>query len=405
MTAAPHAAPLSGLKVVELGIAMAGPFCGMMLGDYGADVIKIERIDHGDESRHWSPFFTGGLSHYFAAANRNKRSLELDLKSDEGRDILRRLVADADVVIDNFRIGVLDKLGLGYEALSGINPGLIYCSISGYGATGPRAHDPANDILMQAFAGSMSVTGEDGGGPAKAGISIADLGGGMFGTIGVLLALAARTRTGKGQRVDTSLLEGQIAMLSYHLTYFFASGAVPVRQGASMQLSVAYRAFRAADDWLIVGAFTDRMWEGVCRVTGFEKWLTDPRYQTSSDRAEHRHELIAELECVFAKRPVAAWIEALAAEGVPATPIQTIDRIVRDPQVLAREMVVTLPHKTAGDISMAGLPIKLSDNPGALRVSAPLLGEHTHAILKDLGFTEPDIAGLVERRVVGSSGT
>jgi crotonobetainyl-CoA:carnitine CoA-transferase CaiB-like acyl-CoA transferase len=301
----PSQPPLAGIKVIEIGMAMAGPFCGMMLADYGADVIKIERIGEGDESRRWAPFFPGNVSHYFAAANRNKRSLEIDLKNEHGVEALRRLVADADVVIDNFRIGALEGLGLGYEELKQINPRMIYCSISGFGPTGPRAQDRANDIFMQAFAGSMSVTGEEGRGPVKSGISVADIGGALFGTIGVMMALEARHRTGVGQRVDTSLLEGQIAMLSYHLPYYFASGKVPVRRGASMQLSVAYRAFEASDDWVVVAAFTDRMWQDVCHVVARTDWLADERYRTPADRAARRDELIPMLNAIFKTKTVA----------------------------------------------------------------------------------------------------
>ena len=214
------AAPLSGLKVIEVGVAMAGPFCGMMLGDYGADVLKVERVALGDDSRHWPPYFEGKLGHYYASVNRNKRSIAVDLKNTEGAEILRRLIRDADVLVDNYRMGALARAGLDYESLSALNPRLIYCSISGFGASGPRQADPANDLFMQAFSGGMSITGEIGGGPVKMGISVADIGAGMLGTIGILMAVEARHRTGRGQRVDTSLLEGQVAMLSYHLARF-----------------------------------------------------------------------------------------------------------------------------------------------------------------------------------------
>ncbi len=396
--------PLVGLKVIEIGVAMAGPFCAMMLADYGADVIKIERIGKGDESCGWAPFFAGGVSHYFAAANRNKRSLEIDMKSREGVEIVKRLAANADVVIDNFRVGALDKLGLGYEALRAINPRLIYCSISGFGTNGPRAEDRANDVFMQAFAGNMSVTGEEGRGPVKAGISVADIGGALYGTIGILMAVEARHRTGLGQRVDTSLLEGQISMLSYHLTYFFATGRPPVRRGTAMQLSVAYRAFEASDDWVVVAAFTDRMWQGVCRAIGRAEWLDDPRYQTSADRAALREELVPMLQEAFRTRSVAEWIELLSAEGVPCTAVNSIDKVVVDPQVLARDMVSCVEHPTAGVVRMAGLPVKLSQNPGAVRSAAPLLGEHSDAILKEAGYSADEISWLRSNGVIAATG-
>jgi crotonobetainyl-CoA:carnitine CoA-transferase CaiB-like acyl-CoA transferase len=395
--------PLDGIKVIEIAMAMAGPFCGMMLADYGADVIKIERTGEGDESRRWAPFFPGRLSHYFAAANRNKRSLEIDLKTPKGLQILRRLVAQSDVLIDNFRVGALDALGLGYDELKKINPQLIYCSISGFGPNGPRAHERANDIFMQAFAGSMSVTGEEGRGPVKSGLSVADLGGALFGTIGVMMALEARHRTGVGQRVDTSLLEGQIAMLSYHLPYYFASGQVPVRRGSSMQLSVAYRAFEASDDWVVVAAFTDRMWQDVCRVVGRDDWLADERYRTPADRAARRDELIPALNAIFKTRTVAEWVALLSAQGVPCTAVNSIDQVVVDEQVLAREMIVSVEHPAAGAIRMAGLPVKLSQNPGAVRSAAPMLGQHSAEVLREIGFSQADIERLHQSRVIGTS--
>lgn len=396
--------PLDGLKVIEVGVAMAGPFCAMTLADYGADVVKIERMGSGDESRRWSPFFADGTSHYFVAANRNKRSLEIDLKQPAGVELFRKLAADADVVIDNFRVGALDKLGIGYDDLSRDNPRLIYCSISGFGTSGPRVHDRANDIFMQAFAGNMSVTGEEGRGPVKAGISVADVGGGMFGVIGILLALQARERSGRGQRVDTSLLEGQIAMLSYHLTYYFASGEAPVRRGAAMNLSPAYRAFEAADGWIVVGAFTDRMWNGVCRVVGRPEWIDDPQLQTAADRSGHRDQLVGELNRIFATRTVDAWIADLEDEDVPATRVNSIDQIVADPQVQAREMVVELDHDGIGKVRMAGLPIKLSRTPGSVRTSAPRLGEHSYAIARELGLDADAVAALVRDGVIRSPG-
>ena len=394
--------PLSGIKVIEIAMAMAGPFCGMMLADYGADVIKIERLGEGDESRRWAPFFPGRLSHYFAAANRNKRSLEIDLKTTEGVEVLRRLAAEADVLIDNFRVGALEGLGLGYHELRKINPRLIYCSISGFGPSGPRAHERANDIFMQAFAGSMSVTGEEGRGPVKSGISVADLGAALFGTIGVMMALEARHRTGLGQRVDTSLLEGQIAMLSYHLPYYFASGQVPVRRGSSMQLSVAYRAFEASDDWVVVAAFTDRMWQDVCRVVGRGDWLTDERYRTPADRAARRDELIPALNAIFNTRTVAEWVALLSARGVPCTAVNAIDQVVGDEQVLARDMIVNVEHPAAGTIRMAGLPVKLSQNPGVVRTAAPMLGQHSAEVLRESGYSQAEIEKLRQSSVIGT---
>ena len=403
MQQTPGEAPLAGVKVIEVGVAMAGPFCGMTLADYGADVIKVERVGEGDETRHWPPYFPGEVGYYFAAANRNKRSLSIDLKQPEGVDILRQLARGADVLIDNFRVGALDALGIGYEALHAINPRLIYCGISGFGPTGPRRHDRANDIFMQAFTGNMSITGEEGRGPVKAGISLADLGGGMFGVIGVLLALQARAKSGVGQRVDTSLMEGQLAMLSYHLTSYFATGRAPVRRGASSQLSVPYQAFQAKDDWVVVAAFTQRMWQGVCRAIGRPQWMDDERFASANLRAANRGILIPMLTEVFATRTVEEWVKRLSAEGVPCTSVNSIDKVVKDEQVAARDMIVEIEHPTAGTIRMAGLPVKLSANPGSIRRHAPLLGEHSAEVLRELGHTDEGIRALCAKGIIGTS--
>ena len=396
-------APLAGIKVLEVGVAMAGPFCGMTLGDYGADVIKIERIGEGDESRTWlNDPYPGKFSSYFAAANRNKRSLALDLKHPDGVAILKKLAARTDVLIDNFRVGALEKLGLGYDALAAANPRLVYCSISGFGPNGPRAHERANDVFMQAYSGLMSITGEEGRGPVKAGISVADITAGMFGVIGVLLAIEARHRTGRGQRVDTSLLEGQIAMLAQFLTGYFASGRIPVRRGTSSQLGATYQAFQATDDWVVVAAFTQRMWQGVCRAVERTEWADDPRFESKEKRSANREILIPMLAARFATRRVDEWIERLSAEGVPCSSVNSIDKVVLDEQVRAREMIVEVEHAVAGKIRMAGLPVKLSRNPGAVRRPPPLLGEHSVEILREMGMGAGDIEALFRQGVIAT---
>jgi len=394
-------APLKGIRVLEIGVAMAGPYCGMLLADYGADVIKVERVGHGDESRLWGPFFPGQLSHYFAAVNRDKRSLAVDLKHPDGVAIVRRLAEQADVVIDNFRLGALEQAGLGYEALSAVNPKLIYCSISGYGASGPRSGERANDVAMQAFAGGMSITGEPGRGPVKMSISVADIGAGMFGAIGILMALEARHRTGRGQRVDTSLLEGQIAMLSYHFTAYFASGRVPQRMGSSAQGLVPYQAFQAQDEWMVVAVFTDRMWRDLCHAVDRPEWGEDPRYNSPAQRMKNRAEIVAGLGEIFRQRPRAAWEEVLRPAGIPCTPVNTIDEVVQDAQVQAREMIAQVTEPIAGAIRMAGLPVKLSETPGAVTTPPPQLGAHSAEILGALGFERATIAHYVDLGIVG----
>jgi crotonobetainyl-CoA:carnitine CoA-transferase CaiB-like acyl-CoA transferase len=373
----------------------------MTLGDYGAEVVKIERTEGGDESRAWTPNFPNGISYYFASANRNKRSLAIDLKSPEGVEVVKQLAKEADILVNNFRIGVLEKLGLGYEELEKINPRLIYCTISGFGPTGPRAKDPANDIFMQAYSGNMSITGETGRGPVRAGISIADLGGAMFGVIGVLLALEARHKTGKGQKVDTSLLEGQISMLSYYFTNYFASGKVPVRQGAGSPVAVPYQGFKAKDDWMVVGAFTEKMWQGVCRAIGHADWAYDERFAGTARRV-NRDIILPMLEAEFAKKTVAEWKERLDAEGVPCSPVNSLDVLVEDEQVKARNMIVEVEHPNGDKIRMAGLPIELSDTPGSVRRHQPQLGEHSAEVLRELGMSDETIASLIDKGIVAT---
>lgn len=396
-------APLEGIRVLEVGLAMAGPYCGMLLADYGADVIKIERVGHGDESRHWGPFFPGEVAHYFAAVNRGKRSLAVDLKQPEGVAVVRALARDADVLIDNFRLGALDELGLGYDVLSADNPRLIYCSISGYGASGPLAEERANDAAMQAFAGGMSITGEPGGPPVKMGISVADIGAGMFGSIGILMALEARHRTGRGQKVETSLLEGQIAMLSYHIAAYYATGRPPRAMGSSAQGLVPYQAFKAADRWMVVAVFTDRMWRDLCSVIERPEWTSDPRFASPSLRKQHRSDIIPELEQIFSKDSFDRWYERLHAAGIPCTPVNTIDQVVETSQVRARQLIAEVEHCRAGKMRLAGLPVKFGETPGRAEKAPPLLGEHSVEILTSLGYRADAIASMAARGIVESA--
>lgn len=395
--------PLEGLKVVEIGVAMAGPFCAMLLADYGAEVSKIERIGEGDDSRHWPPYFNDELGYYFAAVNRNKRSIALDLKHPEGVAAARRMIAEADIVIDNYRIGALERAGLGYTELSAINPRLIYCSISGFGASGPRREERANDIFMQAFSGGMSITGEPDRGPSKMGLSVADVGAGMFAALGIMMAVEMRHRTGRGQMVNTSLLEGQVAMLSYHLTSYFASGRTPLRRGGSGQVNVPYQAFKAADDWLVIAAFNERMWQGTCVALGHPEWADDPRFRTADERIVNRTQLVGMISVVLATRPSAEWQRLLVEQGVPCSPVNTIDQVVADEQVAAREMVVSMDVPGVGAVRMAGLPIKFSDAGGRLDLPPPRLGEHTGEILAALGYTPEQIDRLAETGAVGDA--
>lgn len=393
--------PLSGIKVVEVSVAMAAPFCGMVLADYGAEVVKVERVQRGDDSRDWPPYFYGQMSHYFAAANRNKRSLAIDLKSPQGAEILRSLVSDADVLLENYRVGALERAGLGYEAMSQLNPRLVYCSISGFGRQGPRREEGANDLFMQAFSGSMSVTGEEGGGPVKMGISAADIGAGLFAAIGVLGAIEARHHTGRGQHVNTSLLEGQLAMLSYHLTSYFASGVVPGPQGAGAGFGVPYGAFPTADDWLIVAVFNETMWSAFCKGISRVEWTDDARFCDVAQRIEHRDLLIPMLTEVFKTQPAKHWEQVLNAAAVPCTRINRIDQILDEPQVRAGGMIVEVDAPRLGPIRMAAPPITFSETPGSIVLPPPRLGEHSRSILESLGYARPEIERLAADGVVG----
>jgi len=388
-------APLAGIKVVEISVAMAGPFCGMLLGDYGADVIKIERTGVGDDSRAWSPYFHGAMGYYYASANRNKRGMALDLKTEEGVRIARALIEDADVLVHNYRVGALERLGLDYESLSRVNPRLIYCAISGFGATGPLSKEPANDLFMQAYAGSMSITGDPEGSPAKMGMSVADVGGGMFGAIGVMMALETRHRTGRGQRVDTSLLEAQF------FTRYFSSGEVPGPSGSGALTSPTYRAYQASDQWIVISAFNQRMWKGLCAALEQPAWLEDSRFIDPQMRALNRPLLIKLIGAEIIKQPLSYWEKRLKENDVPCSPVNTIDKVVEQPQVLARDMVQEIELEGLGMMSMAGLPIKFSESPGSVRLPPPRLGQHTAEILTEMGYAQEQINVLAEQGAIG----
>jgi crotonobetainyl-CoA:carnitine CoA-transferase CaiB-like acyl-CoA transferase len=394
-------APLAGIKVVEISVAMAGPFCGMLLGDYGADVIKIERTGVGDDSRAWSPYFHGAMGYYYASANRNKRGMALDLKTEEGVKIARALIEDADVLVHNYRVGALERLGLDYESLSRVNPRLIYCAISGFGASGPLSKEPANDLFMQAYAGSMSITGDPEGSPAKMGMSVADVGGGMFGAIGVMMALETRHRTGRGQRVDTSLLEGHMAMLAQFFTRYFSSGEVPGPSGSGALTSPTYRAYQASDQWIVISAFNQRMWKGLCAALEQPDWLEDTRFIDPQMRALNRPLLIQMIGDEIIKQPLSYWESRLKENDVPCSPVNTIDKVVMQPQVHARDMIQEIELEGLGMMSMAGLPIKMGESPGAIRLPPPRLGQHTEEILKEMGYAQERIKTLAEQGAIG----
>jgi len=395
--------PLSGLKVVEVGVAMAAPYCAMVLGDLGAEVVKVERVGTGDDSRAWPPHLDGGLGHYFAAANRGKRSIAVDLKAPEGVQIVRELAAGADVFIENFRVGALEAAGLGYQDLSTLNPRLVYCSISGFGRSGPRKEERANDLFMQAFSGSMSVTGEVGGGPVKMGLSVADIAAGLFATIGVMGAIEARHHTGRGQHVDTSLLGGQLAMLSYHLTFVQATGTIPDPQGSGSSFGVPYQAFPTQDDWLVIAVFNDTMWEALCEALDHPEWIGDPRMVDVTTRVANRDEVIALLTEVLVTRPADHWSEVLGTKGIPCTRVNRIDQVLADPQVVENEMIEEVDVPGVGPVRLAAPPIRYSDPGERTTLPPPGLGEHTREVLAELGYANADFERLSTSGVVGPS--
>ena len=395
--------PLEGVRVLDLGRHLAGPTAAMFLGDLGADVIKIENPDHGDEGRVSGPPFFDGESAFFLAANRNKRSVALNLKVPEGQEVFRRLAATADVVIENFRPGVMDALNVGYERVSATNPRVIYCAISGFGVDGPFADRPGLDQIIQGFSGLMSVTGFEGQPPVRVGIPIADLLTGLFGAYGVLAALQARERTGRGQVVNTSLLEGMVGMLAFQATRYLNGAGVPPPAGNHHPINAPYGVFRARDGYITVGGTGDKRWRKLCEVLETEEWLTDPRFSTNG--ARHANRLL--LEDLISERLQAhtadEWEVILNQAGIPCGPIYNVGQALDHPQVRHREMVVERPHPTMGTVRLLGLPVKLSETPGAVRLVPPLLGEHTDEVLREIGVNDAGITRLREAGVVRSA--
>lgn len=375
---------LEGMKVVDLTQVMAGPFTTMLLADLGADVIKVEPPGGGDQTRHsWGRSGVGTDGPAFFALNRNKRSVVLDLRSDDGRAALYRLVEDADVLIENNRPGVADRLGIGYETLSALNPGLIYASISGFGQTGPYSQRPGYDLIAQGMAGVMSVTGMPEGAPVKAGVPVADMGSGLFSVYGILAAYAYKLRTGHGQRIETSLYESAIALSVWEATEYWASGNVPRATGSSHRMSAPYQAFRTADGYMTVGANNQRLWGFLCVAIGRPELEHDPRFATNPLRMQRREELAELLEAEFVTATTEEWVTRLLAGGVPAGPIADYEQMLHDPHTQFREMVQEIPHPVEGSVSTLGFPVKMSATPARTYRHPPLLGEHQAEVFPD----------------------
>ena len=392
---------LQDIRVLDLTRALAGPFCTLMLGDYGADVVKIELPGTGDDTRRWGPPFIGEESAYFLSINRNKRSLTLNFKEPEAIEIFLRLVEKADVVVENFTPGVMGRFGLDYPAVKSANPQIVYCSISGFGQDGPYQNRPAYDQIMQGVSGLMSITGEADGEPQKVGIAVSDIGAGMWAAFAVMTALHHRERTGEGQYIDISMLDAQIAWLTYQAAYFFANDEPPQRIGAAHPTLVPYQAFMSQDGkYVNVAVGSERIWERFCEGIAWVDLKTNPEFTLNGDRVRNRATLVPLLQEYFLTKPASHWLEVLQAVNVPAGPINDLADVFSDPQVLHRQMLLEMPHPTLKSIKQTGLPLKFSATPGGLDRHPPLLGEHNREILEDLGYSAAAVERLVEKSII-----
>lgn len=392
--------PLEGLSVLDCTQVMAGPFCTLLLADMGADVIKIEKPAGGDDTRRMGPQLIEGWAAAFLAINRNKRSLALDLRSEEGSKVFMRLLDGADVVVENFRPGAMERLGLGYKQLAEIKPSLIYCSISGFGQTGPYRDRGGFDLVTQGMSGLMSVTGIPGGPPVKVGVPITDLTSGMYAAYGILTAYIHRLRTGQGQLVDTSLLEAGLAYTFWESSVYFTTGEVPGPLGSAHRMNAPYQALKTRDGYITIGAATQSTWEALCRAIGREELLSNPRYVSGIDRKSHETELAEDLERTFSQESTQHWMEVLQKGKVPSGPIYDLAQVYADPQVQARQMFVEMDDPDLGIIKNIGIPLKLSLTPGRIRRRAPGLGEHTREVLLGAGYSADEVTRLADSGVV-----
>ena len=392
--------PLEKLVVLDLTRVLAGPYSAMMMGDFGADIIKIEQPEVGDDSRAFGPF-VGKESAYYMSLNRNKRSMTLNFKEQGARDLFKEMVKKADVVLEIYRPGTMEKFGLGYDVLKKINPKIIYAACSGFGETGPYSQKPAYDIIVQAMGGIMSITGQEGGEPTRPGASIGDIIAGLFTTIGVTMALYHRAMTGEGQKIDVAMLDCQVAILENAISRYLVNGVVPGPLGNRHPSITPFEAFTASDGHVIVGAGNDRLWKKLCEMIGKEELLTDERFLTNSLRTTNQKALKPILDAVFKNKTIDQWLAMLEEAGVPCAPINTVDRVVNDPQVKVREMLVEIEHPVAGKMHVPGVPIKMYKTPGSVDTPAPTLGQHTEEILNELlGLSKEDVDALRAKNVL-----
>jgi len=393
-----HGLSLDGIRVIDLSRVIAGPWCGALLADLGADVVKVEDTGPGDESRTWPPHKDGEAAAYLLF-NRNKRGIALDLKQAEAVEVVKRLVKDADVVIENFRTGTMESFGLGYDVLSAINPRLIYCSVSAFGRTGPRKDSPGYEALMQAFSGIMSITGEPGGQPVRAGVSFLDLTTGILCALGVSNAIIQRQRTGLGQRVDGSLLETAVSLLAFHAEGYLLTGALPRALGSGHPSLSPYRNFKCRDgQWIFIAAANDRFWQKLANALGLTELAADPRFQKNQGRVANRAELEGILEKTIGGLDREPLLKLLEEADVPATPVNTVDQVMNDPQTAERGIVQRVTHPRLGEIPVVGTPLHFSRMAPGVRRAAPLRGEHTDAVLTDLGYSAAEIQHLREKK-------
>jgi formyl-CoA transferase len=386
---------LSGVRVLDLSRILAGPFCTMMLGDLGAEVIKVERPGTGDDTRTWGPPFSGGESAYFLCCNRNKRSIAVDLGKPQGRELVRELAKASDVLVENFTPGLMKRFGLDYETLSELNPRLIYCSITAYGQHGPYRDRPGYDMVLSAVGGLMWITGERNGSPCKVGVAITDVLTGVYTSGAVTAALLWRERSGRGQYIDCSLLDAQVAALANIASNHLVAGQEATRWGTAHESIVPYQVFPTKDRPIAIAAANQKLWEGLCRVIGKEEWLEDPRFESNPKRVENRDVLLPLVAEVMARRSCDEWMEILVEAAIPCGPVNNMQSLFADPQVRHREMIAEVPHPTIGKLRLTGVPIKYGSTPGEVRLPPPLLGQHTDEILSSvLGYTPERIASL-----------